>query len=79
MKQVTRQQIEQCIKSCSFKWDKYAYSYAISALCPYSEFGLYPQGFKKNEIVERFYELALLPENFNKLIRIKTFSTLKTN
>lgn len=76
MKQVTKNEIEQCIKNCSYKWDKYAYSYAISALCPYDERGLFPHHYLKSLIIERFFELALIPENFNKLIRLKAFSSL---
>jgi len=68
--------IRQAIKNSSFKWDKSSYGYAIGAMQNYSAYGIYWNTFKLQELKDEFFRLAVIPENFKRISKFKTFQHL---
>jgi len=66
--------IKEAIKKA--KWDKHMYAYAIGAMDIHSTCSLWPDSYRKAELIERFYKLC--ETRFDKIANFTTFKHLKT-
>ncbi len=69
--------IQNAIKQSGIRWNKSDYGYAIGAMENYNAFGLYYGTFKLQEVKDEFFRLAVIPENFKRISKFKTFQHLR--